>query len=81
MYSEEERAWILAAWRSSAKMKVLGALVALSIRFAAARGELAVLVRARKGCEGFGVSRCGYILGCDVYCVFYESKAGDGRNN
>lgn len=30
-------------------MKVFGAAVALSIRLAAARGELAVLVSARKG--------------------------------
>ena len=53
-YSGElERAWMFGAWRSSAKMKVLGALVAPSIRFAAARGALAVLVRARKGWKAF----------------------------
>lgn len=41
---------MLGAESSSAKMNVLGALVAESIKLAAARGELAVLVRARKGC-------------------------------
>ena len=35
--------------RSSAKMKVLGAEVALVMRSAAARGEEADFVRARKG--------------------------------
>jgi len=37
--------------RSSAKMKVLGAEVARVTRSEAARGEVADLVRARKGCE------------------------------
>lgn len=60
---------MLGAERSSANMKVLGALVADSIRFAAARGELAVLVRARKGWE-VRVSRCVYEAGDRVgtYC-------------
>lgn len=40
-----------AAWRSSVKMNVLGAEVARWIRSAAARGEVADLVSARKGCK------------------------------
>ncbi len=39
----------MGAWKSSEKIKVFGAAVALSIRLAAARGELAVLVSARNG--------------------------------
>jgi TPP-dependent pyruvate/acetoin dehydrogenase alpha subunit len=46
------RDWIWGAWRSSAKMKVFGAEVARVMRSAAARGEEADLVRARKGCSG-----------------------------
>jgi len=45
------RDWIWGAWRSSAKMKVFGAEVARVMRSAAARGEEADLVRARKGCS------------------------------
>lgn len=46
---EEERAWICGVDRSSAKMKVFGAEVARWTRSAAARGEVADLVSARKG--------------------------------
>jgi hypothetical protein len=46
---EVERAWICGVERSSAKMKVFGAEVARWIRSAAARGEEADLVSARKG--------------------------------
>ena len=41
--------------RSSAKMKMLGAEVARVMRSAAARGEVADLERARKGCLGEAV--------------------------
>jgi len=44
-----ERFCIWGAWRSSAKMNVFGAEVARVMRSAAARGEVADLVRARKG--------------------------------
>ena len=46
---EVERFCIWGAWRSSAKMNVFGAEVARVMRSAAARGEVADLVRARKG--------------------------------
>jgi hypothetical protein len=50
LYSGEvERAWIWGVERSSAKMKVFGAEVALVMRSAAARGEDADFVSARKG--------------------------------
>jgi hypothetical protein len=45
----EERVWICGAPRSSLKMKVLGAEVARMMRSAAARGEEADLVSAKKG--------------------------------
>jgi hypothetical protein len=49
-YSPElARDWICGAESSSAKMKVLGAVVARVMRSAAARGEEADLVSARKG--------------------------------
>lgn len=49
-YSEElERDWICGVESSSAKINVLGEDVARVIRSAAARGDEAVLVSARKG--------------------------------
>lgn len=49
---------MLGALSSSVNMYVFGAEVARLMRSAAARGEVADLVRARKGCEReFGVSR------------------------
>jgi hypothetical protein len=54
-----ERDWIWGVERSSLKTKVLGALVAWVMRDAAARGEEADLVRARKGC---GHSRISLVI-------------------
>lgn len=45
-----ERAWIWGVCRSSVKTKVSGFDVARVMRSEAARGELADLARARKGC-------------------------------
>lgn len=57
------RAWICGVSKSSAKMKVFAAEVVRTTRSAAARGELADLLRARKGC--YVVSDGG--MCCDVY--------------
>lgn len=53
---EEERAWIWGFSRSSANTKVPGAEVARLMRSAAARGDVADLLRIRKGYGGSFVS-------------------------
>lgn len=50
--SDVERDWICGVERSSAKMKVWGCDVARAIRSAAAREEVADLVRAMNCCWG-----------------------------
>lgn len=62
-YSWDSRSfWMLGVWRSSAKTKVFGAEVACVTRSLAARGEVAVLLRARKGSSALRALVCSMVI-------------------
>jgi hypothetical protein len=55
---EVRRFWMLGVCSSSAKTYVFGALVACEIKSDAARGEVADLLRARKGSSALSAFVC-----------------------
>jgi hypothetical protein len=65
--SEFRRFWIFGVCSSSAKTYVLGALVACEIKSEAARGEVADLVRARKGSRALRAFVCSMLRYCDEW--------------
>lgn len=75
---------MLGVCNSSAKTYVFGAEVACAIRSAAARGEVADLLRARKGSNAFRARVCSMSiarLGCYLSkCFERENWASVGRS-
>jgi len=66
---------MLGVCRSSAKTYVLGAEVACEIKSAAARGDAADLLRARKGSSALRALVCSMLAGV---LFDYRSKSGEG---
>lgn len=72
---------MLDVWRSSAKMKVLGAEIACWTRFAAARGELADLESRMYGSKAFRAFRwIGSIFGTFPFLQDWKPGKINGSN-